>query len=492
MLALDKKVKELILKENLIDSGDKLIVGVSGGVDSLSLLHVLKKLKDEAVITFSLHAAHLNHGLRGTVAEEDAYFVRRECKKLGVPCSVGQVDTEEYRKKRGLSTEDSARRLRYLFLQEIAGRVGASRIAVGHNLDDQVETVLLNFLRGAGLDGLTGMKTIRRLGRGDIFLIRPLLESSREEIEAYSKEHGLSPRFDETNLQQNYRRNRVRRELLPYIKEHFNSNFDNAAYRMARLIDQDRDFLEKTAYFCFREIVTEEKTSSIALGIKKLLKYHRAVQRRILRLAVRKILGFVPWEIGAAHIDAILDLCQKEKPHGMLNLSFGIKAYRNYGKLTVSLGGREPTDSLPEVTFNVPSTVELHQTGIKLTAEITTPDEIICPPDNKKEAYLDYDKVSELARVKQEEQAKGEMYEGLQLTIRARSPGDRFHPLGAPGKKKLKDFFIDRKIPLEERDRIPLVAAGQEIIWIAGVEINHYCQIAPGTKRVLRLELAEN
>jgi tRNA(Ile)-lysidine synthase len=241
---LTEHVKKVILKENLIENGDLVIVAVSGGADSLSLLHIMERLKREKFLNFSLHAAHLNHGMRGDSAKQDAEFVRREARKMGIPCTIGEADVDAFRKSKKLSPEDAARRLRYRFLEQLAKRIGASSIAAAHTLDDQAETLLINFLRGTGLDGMSGMKVKRRLGDGELFLVRPLLKINKKEIEAYCRENGLFPRFDETNLDSGFLRNKIRLELLPYLEREFNPDLRRGLFRLSTLLSDDRDFLK--------------------------------------------------------------------------------------------------------------------------------------------------------------------------------------------------------------------------------------------------------
>lgn len=489
MPALVDVVKKIIWREKLVEIGDLVIVAVSGGTDSLSLLHLLNDLRGEKELPFSLHVAHLNHGLRGAVAQEDAEFVREEAASLGLPCTVGEVDAELFRKQWRLSPEDAARRLRYRFLVQLARRSGAASIAVGHNRDDQAETVLLNFLRGTGLDGLTGMKFKRSLGEG-LFLIRPLLETSRYEISACCLEKGISPREDETNLENHFHRNKLRLELLPLLEKDYNPRLREGLARLAGLLSLDNNFLEEFAEQRFLKLLLEKKPYFLVLNREKLLQEHEAVQNRILRAAVRKLLGMVPREIGFKQIRAVLDLCLGNSPHGRLYFSHGIKVYRSYDRLLFSLEEFPAAEVLSPVILEVPGAQEIGKEGVMLHAWFVFPGELAWPPDEKKEAYLDYHILLEMAKPGRQDKGHtpGDEQE-LQLTIRNRQPGDSFYPLGAPGSKKLKKYFIEQKVPLEERERIPLVVAGKEIVWVVGKQISHHCRITEGTRKVLVLKI---
>ncbi len=489
MPALLDVVKNTIWREQLIGKGEMVLVAVSGGADSLSLLHLLNGLKGMEELPFFLHVAHLNHGLRGKHAREDAEFVREEAKRLALPFTIGEVDAEIFRKKWKLSPEDASRRLRYRFLVQLAERIGAVCIATGHNRDDQAETVLLNFLRGTGLDGLTGMKFKRSMEEGP-FLIRPLLKAGRQEILFYCQEKGLNPREDETNLQNHFFRNKLRLELIPLMEKDYNPRLREGLARMTGLLSLDMNFLEEYVGQRFSRVLLEEDPYTLILHRKKLLDEHEAVQNRLLRRGVRKLLGTVPREIGPKHIGAILKLCRSNYPHGTLRFSHGLRAYRSYDELTLSQRELPQAKGLSSYTLKVPGAKNILEKGFTLQAELFSPSQLSWPPDQQKEVYLDYHKVLELAGDGTlNREYPPEDSDELEIIIRPRKPGDRFYPLGAPGKKKLKKYLIDQKVPLKERDRIPLVVAGEEIVWVMGKQISHYCRVTEGTRKVLVLKI---
>ena len=483
---LHESIKKLILKKRLIEDGDLLIVAVSGGVDSLSLLYILNALREDGFLSFSLFVAHLNHGLRGESARKDAEFVCREAQKMGLPCRVAAVDCSAYARRRGLSLEDAARRLRYRFLQQLAKRTGASRIAVGHTREDQVETLLLNFLRGTGLAGLTGMKMKRKIGTEGLYLIRPLLKTSREALEQYCREKGLSPRWDETNLETCFLRNKIRLELLPFLEKEYNPNLRQNMEHLAELLFFDHDFLQGVATRHFSRLLLKEEDDRLELDGQALLAEHEALQGRILRLAVNRLIGTTPREIGYNQIRAILNLMQKGSPHGRLHLPFGLEVARSYARLKIYLRKKTLSRVLAPFRLTIPGEKALPGKNIFLQAALLPLQKISWPPASRREAYLDYDKVLELLQGQTQTVAANTPPE---LQVRARRAGDYFHPLGAPGKKKLKKYFIDQKIPWEERGQIPLVLAGEAIIWVAGKQLAHSCRVTEETERVLVLRL---
>ncbi len=488
---LQDSIKKLIIRRCLIADGDLLLVAVSGGADSLSLLHILNVLRRKRFLSFSLFVAHLNHGLRGESARKDAEFVSREAQRMGLPCRVAVVDCSAYARHRGLSLEDAARRLRYRFLQQLAKKIGATRIAVGHTREDQVETMLLNFLRGTGPAGLTGMKMKRKMGKEgeNLYLIRPLLLTSRGALEAYCREEGLSPRWDETNIEIRFLRNKIRLELLPFLEKEFNPNLRQKMEHLAELIACDQDYLEEVAVQHFnRLLLKEEAGGCLELDGQALLTVHKALQGRILRLAVKKLIGTTPREIGYDQIRAILRLVQKGPPHGKLHLPFGLEAARSYARLKIYLRKEVTPVVWAPLRLGIPGEKELPGNKYILQAKLPPLGSINWLPGTCEEAYLDYDKVLELLQGGVHARAANIP---LELQVRARQAGDVFHPLGAPGKKKLKKYFIDQKIPREEREQIPLVLAGEEIIWVAGRQLSHGCRVTEETEKVLLLRLIQ-
>lgn len=486
MPGLYSRIAEVVRREKLIDKGDLVIVAVSGGADSLALLHLLFRLKEEGM-AFSLYVAHLNHGLRGHAARGDAAFVREEARRLGIPCSVGKADVRDYCQTHRLSLEDGARRLRYDYFLQLARRTGASRVAVGHHRDDQVETMLMNVLRGTGLDGLTGMKYRRYLDE-DITLIRPLLEEPREEVESFCRERNIIPRLDHTNLDTGFMRNRVRLQLLPFLENEFNPGVRRALQHLARLLVQDRDLLEQTAEEVLsRLLIKKEDDYCLVLDGKALLSEHPALQGRVLRNAVRNLLGSLPREMGPLHVHKIMGLQREGSPHGVLHLPGGLKVSRSYDNLTFYYREPPQVGQLSPLTLPVPGEIELAGTVSNLQAELFPPGQLKWPPDRRKEAYLDFDRV--VLCQEEAEQKKQTSAGKLELLVRSRLPGDRFHPLGAPGRRKLKSFLIDQKIPRDIRERLPLVVAGKEIVWVAGWQISHLCRVTPQTREVLVLTL---
>lgn len=460
-----KQVKEIIIRHKLIHPGDRVLVGVSGGPDSLSLLHILRVLSFE--MDFRLYAAHLNHGLRpGSAGEAD--HVRSLAAKWGIPCHSSTAHVSLFKQRRGLSVQESARLLRYHFLLKAARSFNANKIALGHHRDDQVETVLLNILSGAGIDGLSGMKIKRRF-KG-ITVIRPLFEVQRSEIERYCLEQDLDSLNDESNLKTAYRRNKVRLELIPCLEKEYNPRIRDTLFRMSALLSGDLEYLHKKALL-YLKLLSRPRGDMLWLDTSALKKFHVSMQRRVVKLALQKT-GQSAQGFGMNHVQAVMGLYQNTGKTGKeLYLPGRGKAYMDSDGLALAGKIRKASGPGP-VVLNIPGKTVHPGSGLIFNAEIRKPAELRWPPQDKKKAYLDYDSVK------------------LPLTLSHRWDGARFKPLGLGGKsKKLKDYLIDRKIPRRERDSYPLVISGKDIVWVSGQSIAYPYRVKEDTRLVLVLSL---
>lgn len=472
MLILKDKVKETIKRYKLLEPGDRILAGVSGGPDSLCLFHLLLSLRRELQI--EVFAGHLNHGFRPE-AEHELDYVRALARQWEVPFFGSRIDTPAYRQQTGLSAQEAARYCRYRFLMKGAEHFGANKIATGHHCDDQVETVLLNIIHGAGLDGLAGIKPCR-LWKG-VAIIRPLLESSKDDINNYCREHAIEPVCDESNLKTIYRRNKVRLELIPYLEKELNPRIGNAVLRLSSLAAEDNEYMEKTARHYLNLNSCKQGKEKILLKTGALSGLALSIQRRVLRAAWQKINRGLPAALNAGHIDAIIQLYQKGHTGKEVTLPGEKKAYMVHNGLIISAQKCYPaTNTYSEsVMLKVPGITSLPGTEMVFEADLQDPGDLKWPPDKKKEAYLDYEKLN------------------LPLSVRYRRKGDKFKPLGMGGRKrKLKDIFIDEKVPRQERDTYPLVAAGDKIVWVTGLAVSHVCRVTDNTGQVLVLRVKTN
>jgi len=455
------KVRNFINKNGLLIEGDTVIVAVSGGPDSLCLLHLLKRLSSEYML--NLVVAHLNHCLRPEALQE-ADGVGKIASELSLPFEARTVDIRNYKKKHAISEEEAGREARYDFLFETARKYNASRIALGHHLDDQAETVLLNVIRGTGVDGLAGM--LPRRARGDIYLIRPLLCLRRSEIESYCDDNNLQPFTDSSNLETNYTRNRLRLELIPQLQMQYNPRIREALFRLGSLAADDRIFLQSLArkkYYSLARFINRETI----LDRQALLNLPPALQGRVLRHALRKYVSVKG--VSSLHIGQLLDLAKSGRAGSQLTLPGKLSAYLSYKDLVLRTAPDPKQKELKPLALQIPGTVLLPG-GNKISACITDISELSWPPPAYR-AYLDLDKIPSSS-----------------LKVRSRMPGDRFYPQGAPGAKKLKDFLIDQKVPFYRRESLPLVTAEENIIWVAGIRINELYRVNGQTKKALVLE----
>ncbi len=456
-----EKVRIFVKNNVLLNKGDTVIVAVSGGPDSLCLLHILKELTPE--FKLNLIVAHLNHCLRPEASQE-ADGVRKLSSAWSLPFESRAVDIRSYKKELGISEEEAGRKARYSFLFEVAQKYGASKIALGHHLDDQAETVLLNLIRGTGIDGLAGM--LPRRHRGNVFLIRPLLGLRRSDIESYNLEHQLEPFTDSSNLETNYTRNRLRLELIPQLQEQYNPRIREALIRLASLAADDRLFLKNLAkkkYINLARFV-DQKT---ILDKHALLDLPPALTGRVLRVALQK---YVPVaEIGNIHIRQLLDLAEDGRTGRKLTLPGRLDAYTSYNHLVIKRLIASDQEEFAPAKLQIPGKVTLPG-GRVISARIEDAGNLSWPPAAYR-AYLDLDKVS-----------------SDYLIIRPRRSGDRFHPQGAPGSKKLKSFLIDQKVPFYKRLNLPLVTKGEEIVWVAGMRIADPYKISGETEQAVVLE----
>lgn len=299
---MQEKVFDTIKKYNLIEDGDKLVLAVSGGPDSLSMLDILNKIKSENKINFDFVVAHVNHMIREEAIEEEE-FVQNFCKKIDVKCFTKRIDVENYAHNKKVGTEEAGRTLRYEFFDEILEKTDSNKIAVAHNKNDRVETIIMNILRGSGLSGLKGIEPKRNNK-----FIRPLIEIDRQEIEDYCRKQNLAPRIDKSNFENIYTRNKVRNIIIPYIKEEFNPNIIETITRLSDVIvDEDR-FLNNLTKEVYGKLLEEKQEKEICLNLKEFNKQDKVIKNRIILYTITELMGSSKG-IEKIHIEDIIKLC---------------------------------------------------------------------------------------------------------------------------------------------------------------------------------------
>jgi len=441
----------------LFTPNDRVLVAVSGGPDSLSLLHILWSEREARGLA-AVEAAHLDHGLRGEESAAEAAWVATWCGERGIPCHLGLADVAALAAERKISKQEAARAARYGFLEGIAAQVGATKIATAHTRDDQVETVLMNILRGTGLDGLRGIPARRGL------FVRPLLDVSRAEIEDYCTAHGLEPRRDPSNLSADaYTRNRVRLELLPLLARDYNPAVADALRRLSDIAGRDLDYLQTQADAALAEATRARDVFRLVLDRTALAGLHPALLRHVLRRGIVSLRGTgegVTYE----HVEWACRAVAAPTPRTfVLSLPRPFCTVRVNDK-TVALTLPNASASLADVTASlpIPGTAALPGTEWSVRASFEAlPGAVV----------LDADAVSSDV-----------------LTLRNWRRGDRIDPLGMGGRhKKVSDIFADAKVPRAARHRIPIVADAQGVLWIVGHCLADRAKLTPSTQRRLYL-----
>jgi tRNA(Ile)-lysidine synthase len=449
-----EKVAEFIEARGLIAQGQRLLVAASGGADSTCLLHVLRALAP--TLRLDLHAAHLDHGLRGRESEEDRRFVETMCSGLGIPCHTGTLPPGSLRRK-GISLQESAREARYAFLSDVAARTHADRVALGHTADDQAEEVLMRLLRGAGMAGLSGIPARRGI------FVRPLLSVTRAEVEAWLAKRGISWREDSSNAGQKYLRNRVRNRLLRDL-EAYNPRVREALLREAAILGDEDSFLEELARGRFEELAAIQG-GAVRFDLTRLSSEHPAIQRRLVRLAFERAGGSLRG-LTLRHVEAVLGLLGSESPSARVKLPGGMAARRRYGALEVA--SSEPKRAQFRYELALPGRIELPEAGAALSVWRVEDGEIQAGKDV---ACFPLDRLS------------------WPLIIRSVRPGDSFRPRGLGGTKKLSDLFIDLKVPRDVRRRVPVLETSGRILWVCGLRESE--EAVPCASGVICMRLEE-
>lgn len=453
------KVIEAIDRNKMINKGDKIIVALSGGPDSLSLMHVLSTLVDRYEI--KLYAAHVNHMLRGSESDEDEATCRRFCEKNNIEFFSKSIDINAMANENNISTEMAGRDARYKFFEELLKKLDADKVALAHNLNDQAETVLMRLMRGTGIEGLVGIKPVR-----DEIYIRPIINISRKEIEDYCEENTLLARIDQTNYEPIYSRNKIRLELIPYIQQNFNSDIISTLNRMCELMKRDESYIQENVIKVFQKYcdIGEDKV----IIYKDAFYLHPSLISRVIRRALLEIKGDIN-NIQSIHIDNIIDL-QKSNTGKFTVVPREILVKNVYGNIEITRqkkNCKENINIIRELKFGDNNIKEL---GIKISIRPIEDSKNVKFKSNDNIKYFNSTNVKH-------------------ISLRFRKNGDRFSPLGMKGSKKLKDIFIDLKIPREERDFIPLLCFDEDISWIIGHKISDKFKIHEGVKNIIEVSV---
>lgn len=458
---MKSKVLDNIIKHKLIKTGDTVIVGVSGGYDSMVLLDILMELKNAMGI--EIVVAHVNHMLRGGEADGDEAHVREYAVDHGLDFVLEKRSMEELAESEGISSEDAGRRIRYEFFASLAGKYDNSVIAVAHNMNDQAETILLNLLRGTGLKGLTGMKF-----KSDN-IIRPLLNISREEIEEYAEEHGIQHREDSTNIQNIYRRNSIRNELIPFITREYNPDFNRTIFRMTEILADQEEIIEHITEKSLDQILIEDSSESFTIIKADFNKLEPAIRKNIIRLIINRLLGTLDG-FESSHIEQFINTALR--PTGKKMSIGGIQLSIQYDQLVIEkISSEEEPVNYGEIVINKGKSGVYKFGGYLIEVDYYKSDKKTFK-DKKDTVYFDADKIE------------------YPLTIRTRKPGDYFTPYGMEGTKKIKNLMIDLKIKTELRNKIPILTTNNgDIIWVGTLRRSNKYKVEDTTENIIRFKI---
>lgn len=463
-----------------LQPGDPVVLGVSGGADSLTMLRLF--VQAQPALGVRPHVLHVNHHIRGAEAGADAAFVAETCRVWGVPCRVAEADVPALARQNGLTIEDAARRARYRALAEEAKRVGARVIAAAHNADDQAETVLMHFLRGSGMAGLRGMRPVTPLSElgflespGDLVLLRPLLDIPRAEIDAFCAANGLTPRLDHTNLDTTYTRNRLRHEVIPLLEKVAPGLRARLAHS-ASVIDADAEQLERDLDEAWARVAATPEDGLVMIRLADWRSLSRSLQRATIRRAIAHLNGGL-LDVGYVHVEDALRVAHSGSVGAQASLPRGVTLRVGYHELIFAGGGHgQPIPAWPLITPDM-------EIGLAAPGQIDLPSgwrlavtRYEGPRSGPGWAALLADPWSAVLDLPEDARCD--------LRLRPRREGDHFRPQGVGGTQKVREFMINAKIPAAWRDRIPLLVAGGQIAWLCGWRVDERFLVTPETKEV--------
>ena len=454
------RVTEFVKRNELLCKNNHVIVGVSGGADSICLLHILCSIKDE--FNLKLTAIHINHMLRGEEALRDERYVVKFCECLGIDVIVERINVSKIAKDNKISEEEAGRMARYDTFHKHKKRLGANKIAVAHNKNDNAETVIMNVIRGCGINGLKGIDYCRE----DI--IRPLIILKREEIESYCRLNNLEYMTDSTNTKPIYTRNKVRLKLIKIIDDILDVDIVSRIDKLSYLAREDNDFIASIAKKAFGRCVVRKDEDLVLLSVKELEREHKSIQRRIVLeaiLGIKKNLKMIEYK----HVESVLDLIDSRTGTNIC-LPKGLRVSKSYDVLKFYLKGNNKKDlDIFSVDLSKCESKLVGDNFIIETKVFDCDGGIKEEENNKYIVFLDYEKL------------------GFEIEVRRRRDGDIFKPLNSNGTKKLKKYFIDKKIDRLERDSYYLLAKGKEIIWIVGDKVSDNYKVTKNTRKIVRV-----
>jgi tRNA(Ile)-lysidine synthase len=469
-----RTVKQTIATHQMLAAGDTVLIAVSGGPDSVALVHVLYTLAAEYSLRMAI--AHLNHGLRRKDSDRDAEFVADIARQLDLPCYIEKKDVIHFQRSAHLSLEEAARKIRYRFFEKICARYGYNKIAIGHHSNDNAELVLMNLLRGSGPLGLSGIAPVR-----DGKIVRPLIQLKRSEIDDYIAEKKMPFVTDASNTDLSLTRNRIRHHLIPELEKAYNPAIIEALNRLGTIMQAEDQWLENILDKDFNDCISVKGPGTVSIDLNRFERLAAAAGRRVIRRAILSVKKDLR-RITLAHVDAVSTLIDKSPGVGSLNLPDGIRVILRSSDLTINNSQSDVSVSSDssngsaaidyQYTITPPGALSIQEAGATIKFGELGADDL---PDfntvGKNLAFFDMESLQ------------------FPLVVRNTRPGDRFSPLGVDGTQKVKKYFIDHKIPGPRRRLCPLLLSAGKIIWIAGHRIGNSGKVVSATRRILKAEL---
>ena len=479
-----QKAKKTIEKYNMLSSGDRVGIGVSGGPDSVALLHLMARVAKSYGLLLVI--IHLNHGLRGKESDREEEFVQELGESMKISVESTKVDIPLIQEKEKGSLENICRRERYKYFTQVANKLNISKIVLGHNLNDQAETIVMKFLRGSGLEGLKGILPVR-----DAIYIRPLIEVTRDEILLFLESEGIKYITDSSNTNNTYLRNRIRNILIPELKNGYNPRFVENISHTSNIIRMENEFINNSVDRILSNWNVNFKEKKVNIEIPKFKKLHPALQSRIIKTLLENF-SHTKTGIGFRHVESVIDLIEDGRPNGLLDLPSGVKIRREYSNLII-LGGKESDAETSEslqiteknkgryeddkweandyyYTVEIPGRVNIKEIGMVIGFDIID-DKSRLDFKSDDTVFMDYETVS------------------FPVVIRNIRPGDKIQPLGIKGRKKVSSIFIDEKVPMIQRKKIPLLVDQKSVLWISGMKLSNRVKITDGTEKILRAKI---
>jgi tRNA(Ile)-lysidine synthase len=459
--AILTKVILIMTRHAMLARGEKVLIGLSGGPDSVCLLHILTMLREK--YDLGLQALYIDHGLRPGETGGEIAFCTNLCEQQGIPFLMKSIDVKTHVKTGKLNLQEAARQLRYRTYEETSYEIASQKIALGHTADDQAETLLMHLFRGSGPGGLAGIPPVRKN------IIRPLIEIERKEIEGFLYSAGIDFITDSSNTKKDYARNRVRLSLMPMLRS-FNPDITGTLSKTAAIFREEERYFEILVTKTLMKLISRKTETRIELFLAPFEIMDKVIMRRVLRRAIDETRGLRG--ISFIHIEDMIHLVRSGAPGDRLYLPGGIRVIKEYSIMIIT---SEVPLTLSPAALNIPGETILKEAGVLIRAS-----------------------EAEIQRPQAGEDTHG-LWQYLGIfdadtlqfspTARPRKDGDFFYPLGFGKRKKLQDFFVDEKVPRDERNRIPLIVSGDDIVWVIGYRADDRFKVTEKTKRVLKLEV---